>query len=412
MNSASVSEHSARWRILALLSVAELLGMSLWFAGSAAAPQLQELYGISGSETAWLTTMVQLGFVAGTAAAAVFNLADIFSSRSYFAIAAVVGAVCNAALLIAPGFGVVLLTRFLVGFSLAGVYPPAMKMISTWFDSDRGLAIGTIVGALTVGKAGPYLVHAIGSVSLHVIILSASVSALAAALLVLMTYRDGPHSFPRRAFSWSLASLVLKQREWRLSTLGYLGHMWELYAFWTWITAFFLASMSFRSAQGLSAPAGDIAELLAFGAIAVGGVGAVAGGWIADRVGQERLVMLAMAFSGSCALLIGFAFGASPWLLTSLAFVWGVTVVADSAQFSTLVTRAVPQHAVGTALTLQTSLGFLLTIATIQMVPLLVTLIGWQWSFAALSIGPAFGIAAIARLLRHRMRRGSAAAST
>jgi len=401
-----------RWRILALLAIAELLGMSLWFVGSASAPQLQEIYGITSSQTAWLTTMVQLGFVAGTAAAAIFNLADIFSSRNYFAVAAVAGAVCNASLLVAPAFGAIILTRFLVGFSLAGVYPPAMKMISTWFDNERGLAIGTIVGALTVGKAGPYLVHAIGSVSVHVIVLTSSFGAIAAALLVLVAYRDGPHAFPRRTFSWSLATLVVRQRAWRLSTMGYLGHMWELYAFWTWITAFFLASMSFRSAHGLHVPSTGVSELLAFGAIAVGGIGAVLGGWIADRVGQEKLVMAAMALSGSCALLIGLLFGASPWLLAPLAFVWGITVIADSAQFSTLVTRAVPQHAVGTALTLQTSLGFLLTMASIQLIPFLVQVMGWQWSFAALSIGPALGIAAIARLAaRSRLRTDSTLAA-
>jgi MFS family permease len=395
---------NTKWRILALLALAELLGMSLWFSGSAAAPQLQELYGITASQTAWLTTMVQLGFVAGTALAALLNLADLVPSRKYFATAAVLGAVCNAALLFAPTYGSALVTRFLVGLSLAGVYPPAMKMISTWFSKRRGLAIGTIVGALTVGKAGPYLVHAVGSISVAVIVLTASASALAAAALVLIGYRDGPHVFPRRTFSWALAALVVKQREWRLATFGYLGHMWELYAFWTWITAFFVASMAYRAEQGFSVPSAGAVELMAFGAIAIGGLGAVGGGWIADRIGQERLVMAAMFISGSCALLIGFFFGATPWLLTPLAFVWGVTVIADSAQFSTLVTRSVPQHAVGTALTLQTSLGFLLTTFSIQLVPPIAEQLGWRWSFVVLAIGPALGIAAIARLVAGKAR--------
>jgi MFS family permease len=343
--------------------------------------------------------MVQLGFVAGTGVAAVFNLADIVPSRKYFATAAVLGAIINASLIIAPSYAVVLGTRFLVGFSLAGVYPPAMKMISTWFTRRRGLAIGALVGALTIGKAGPYFVHAVGGVSVTVIALVSSASAVVAALLVFFGYRDGPHVFPRRPFSWSLVALVWNQREWRLSTLGYLGHMWELYAFWTWITAFFVASMAMRSSSGLEVPSQGMVELLAFGAIAIGGAGALAGGWIADKIGQEKLVLGSLALSGTCALFSGLVFGASPWLLSFVAFVWGVAVIADSAQFSTLVTRSVPQHAVGTALTPQTSLGFLLTIATIQLLPVIVEEVGWRWSFAFLSIGPVWGIFAIARLL-------------
>jgi MFS family permease len=183
--------------------------------------------------------------------------------------------------------------------------------------------------------------------------------------------------------------------------------MWELYAYWTWITTFFLASMAAREAAGVAVPSIAIVEFLAFCAIAVGGAGAVAGGWLADRIGQERLVMLALAMSGACAASIGLFYGTSPVALTCLAVVWGVTVIADSAQFSTLVTRAVPQHAVGTALTLQTSLGFLLTMATIQLVPMIAESVGWQWAFAVLGIGPVWGIAAIARLLRLRQPRVS-----
>ena len=386
--------------MLALLSIAVLLGMSLWFSGSAASAQLALLFSLNSGESALLTTVVPLGFVAGTALAALLNLADVFSSRYYFAAAAILGALFNAALTVAPTFALALLSRFLVGMALAGVYPPAMKMISTWFSDQRGLAIGSLVGALTVGKSMPYLVHALGAVSLNAIALSASAGAVVAAMIVLASYRDGPYAFPKRTFSWTLAALVVRQREWRLATLGYLGHMWELYAFWAWITAFFAASMALRSSTGGDVPADATIELLAFASIAIGGAGAVAGGWLADRIGQERLVMIAMAVSGSCALLIGFAFGAGPYVLTSIALIWGVSVIADSAQFSTMVTRSVPQHAVGTALTLQTSIGFLLTMFTIQLVPWLAEQIGWRWSFLALALGPYAGIAAIARLLR------------
>ncbi|MEO7672365.1 MAG: MFS transporter, partial [Longimicrobiales bacterium] len=224
-------QHS-RWSILAVLGVAELFGMSLWFTASAVSPQLRALWHLTAGQASWLTTAVQLGFVFGTAIAAVANLADILPSRLYFATAALLAAGANALLVIAPGFAVALVLRFLTGMLLAGVYPPAMKMVATWFQSSRGLAIGTIVGALTLGKALPYLLNALPSFDYRTVILSASGAAFAGAALVAIAYRDGPFPFPRRPFSWSLVPVVLAHRETRLAIAGYLGHMWELYAMW------------------------------------------------------------------------------------------------------------------------------------------------------------------------------------
>ena len=391
-----------RWRMLALLSLAELLGMSLWFAAAAVAPQLREQWGLDAARVGWLTAAVQLGFVAGTAFAALLNLADLVPARAYFSCAAALGALANAALVVTPGFGSALASRFLCGFFLAGVYPPAMKMISTWFREWRGLAIGTVVGALTVGKATPYLVRALEGASVQIVTLTASAGAVLAALLVGLFYRDGPHPFPRRAFSWKLAASVIHHRETRLAIGGYLGHMWELYAMWTWLPAFLAASAAARAAAGLDAPSRAGVDLFAFGAIAAGGLGCVWGGWAARRAGYERVVTRSMAASGACALGVGFLFGASPWALAPVAWAWGFFVVADSAQFSALVTEVAPPHAVGTALTLQTSLGFLLTMATIQMVPAIAEAAGWRWAFPLLALGPALGIAAIARLRRDR----------
>jgi len=381
-----------RGHILALLAVAELLGMSVWFAASALSPQLREAWSLSPAQSGWLTSAVQLGFVAGTATAALLNLADVLPARTYVAVSALAAAACNAALLAAGGFAPALATRFATGFFLAGVYPPALKMIATWYRDGRGFAIGTVVGALTVGKATPYLVHGLQHAGIAPVVLAASAASAAAGLLVFAGYRDGPYAFERRPFAWNLVGTVVRCREVRLATSGYLGHMWELYAMWAWIAAFLAAG------AGLGARSADLAG---FAAIAVGGAGCVLGGLIADRFGRERLTIWAMATSGTCAAVIGLSTGSTP-LVIAVALVWGFAVVADSAQFSALVTELAPSHAVGTALTLQTSLGFLLTMASIQLVPRLVDAVGWRWAFVALAVGPALGIAAMRRLLRLR----------
>ena len=370
--------------------------MSLWFSASAVAGELQELWSLTQAQAAWLTTIVQLGFVAGTAVAAILNLADVIPARTYFAVSALGGAVANAALAVAPGFELALLSRFATGFCLAGVYPPGMKMAATWFRSRRGLAIGTIVGALTVGKAAPYLMKAWVPAGVLPVVLSVSAGAVLAAAIVSAGYRDGPYPFVRRPFSWSLVGTVLRTREWRLVTGGYLGHMWELYAFWTWIPAFLAASVA-AAGHG---PSPSQVSLAAFAAIAVGGAGCIWGGTRADRIGYDRLVVQAMVASGVCSVLAGVAFGSTFPVVWALALVWGFFVIADSAQFSAMVTEVVPAHAVGTALTLQTSLGFLLTMLTIQLVPWVAEAGSWRWAFVVLALGPAAGVWSIRRLRR------------
>jgi MFS family permease len=391
--------------MLALLSLAQLLGMSPWFTAAALAPQLSLQWHLGPGAVGALTAAVQLGFVAGTACAALLNLADLLPSRTYFAGAALLAAAANAGLLVAHGFATGLALRFLTGFFLAGVYPPGMKMVATWFSSYRGLAIGTLVGALTVGKATPYLVHAFHGARLDAVVLGTSGGAVLAAALVGLAYRDGRFPFPRRTFSWGRVGEVLHHRETRLAIGGYLGHMWELYAMWTWLPAFLAASAAARAAAGAGAAWRGYADALAFAAIAAGGLGCVWGGWAVQRAGYARVVNGAMAASGACAVLIGFCYAGPGWLLALVALCWGFFVVADSAQFSAMVTESAPPHAVGTALTLQTSMGFLLTMLTIQLVPLLAQRLGWSWAFPVLALGPACGIAAIARIAKGNGRR-------
>ncbi len=388
--------YSTRWRVLALLGFAELLGMSLWFSASAVTPQLRSIWGLTVAEGAWLTTIVQFGFVCGTAIAAVLNRADLIPARRLFSACALLGATVNAAILGVPGYPSALVLRFLTGFFLAGVYPPAMKMTATWFRSQRGLAIGVIVGALTVGKAIPYLVRALPHVGLRPVVLTASAGAALAALIVAAGYREGPYPFTSRPFSWRHVGDVIRVREWRLATASYLGHMFELYAFWTWIPSFLAASVAASVGGRFRAP--RLISLLAFATIAIGGLGSVWGGLFADKRGRERLVSISLFMSGACCLLSGILFGRQIWILGALAMTWGFFVIADSAQFSTLVTESVPPHTVGTALTVQTSLGFLLTMLPMQLVPLIAQRAGWRWGFAILALGPVAGIAAIRRL--------------
>jgi len=391
---------------LLILSVSVVLGLSVWFAASAAAPQLQLRWGLDSGQAGLLTSLVQLGFVAGTLIAALLNLADIFPSRSYFAASTAGAALANAALLVVPDYGWALAARFATGFFMAGVYPPAMKMAATWYRRSRGLAIGTVVGALTLGKSTPYLVDAFGGAGIEWIVWSTSLCGLTAATLIAVAWHDGPFAFPKRTFSWSLAGDVVRDRRWRRATGGYLGHMWELYAFWTWITAWVAASVSARAHFPVHAAPDTAAKLVGFAAIAVGAIGCVWGGKTADRIGYAPLTIRALAASGSCALLAGAVFGQGLALVLPLVLVWGFFVIADSAQFSALVTEVVQPHAVGTALTLQVALGFLLTTVTIQLVPWAAELIGWRWSFLILVPGPLFGIASIRRLDRNPERTG------
>lgn len=381
--------------MLAVVCFAEFLGMTLWFSATAVTPLLVRDFGISAAQTPWLTMAVQAGFVAGTLVSALANLADLFNPRVLMLLGSIAGAAANAAVLVAPGPLSVIALRFLTGAALALVYPPGMKIAAGWFRDRRGFALGLLIGALTLGKAFPHLLTALFGHEWHEPMLVVSALAVIGGVSVILFVRDGPYVAPTAPFDPHAIRRILASRGARLATFGYLGHMWELYAMWTWVAVFATASLA---AAGVNDPGGT-GSIAAFLAIASGAAGCSMAGYLADRLGKARVAMWAMLVSAACAALTVVAYGASPIWLFALVMLWGFAVVADSAQFSALVTEFAPSDHIGTALTLQTCLGFLLTMVTIEYLPRVAEITSWRWASLLLVPGPLLGAWAMWKLI-------------
>jgi MFS family permease len=383
---------------IALIALCQVAAMALWFSASAVVPALVAEYGLSEFAQAALTSSVQAGFVVGSLTSAVLGLADRVDPRRLFATAAAVAAVANALLLtVEPGSLAAPALRFVTGACMAGVYPVGMKLAATWAKDDMGLMVGILVGALTLGSASPHLFNALGGVDWRITLAAASLSALGACALIGLA-GVGPRKVALPRFDPHVVFTAWRDLPLRLANLGYLGHMWELYAMWAWIGAFFQASFAATLASDVASLA---AKLAAFATIAAGAIGCVAAGFLADRLGRTTLTIMAMAVSGSCAASIGFLYGGAPVWLVALGIIWGVSIVADSAQFSASIAELSDPARVGTMLTLQTALGFALTLITIHLMPYFVAALSWRYAFAPLAIGPALGIWAMARLRAH-----------
>jgi len=379
-----------KWAALAWSAIAVVMSLTTWFSASAVAPELTTEFMLTAGEAAWLINAVQAGFVVGALTSSILSLADIWPALRIMTLASLVAGVANFLMIAAPNSEMLLAARFVTGMALAMIYPVAMKFIATWFRTGRGLAMGTMVGALTLGSAAPHLLRTFEAETDWKLVVYLSSGLCAAAVLIFgLALREGPYEFPRAQADLKQFGAILRNRSVMLANLGYFGHMWELYAMWGWFLAYALA------AQTAGIEIGN-ASVLAFTVIALGSPSCVFAGWLADRIGRSTTTALAMTISGVSALAIGFAFDGPAWLFVALACVWGFTVVSDSAQFSAAVSELADPNYLGSALAFQMGVGFAITMFTVWLVPQVADGLGsWRWSFVVLSLGPLVGVPAM-----------------
>jgi MFS family permease len=387
---------AGRFRALFILSICIVLSMTTWFSATAVIPKLQSIWNLTPTLSAWLTIGVQLGFVIGAIGSSIVSLSDVISSKKLMIYGSIGAAAANLGLLLVESAYLAIFFRLMTGVFLALVYPPSLKLISTWFRRGRGLALGALVGSITLGSAAPHFINAIGGLGWELVVIATTIATLSGALIIGLFVHEGPFPYPRAPFHLGRIGQVFKNRGVLLASLGYVGHMWELYAMWAWFLTF--SRMAFIK---LNIDNPNAASFFTFAAIGIGALGCVVGGILGDRWGRTATTSLMMCISGTCALLAGFVYDGLLWMLIALGLIWGFTVIADSAQFSTIVTELSDPMYVGTALTVQLGIGFMLTVITIWLLPLAAAnLNSWQWVFLILIPGPLIGTCAMLVLRR------------
>jgi predicted MFS family arabinose efflux permease len=381
-------------RILPVIVLALFAGAALWFAGNAVIDDLRRELGLPAGALGYITSAVQLGFIAGTLVFAFFAVADLHSPRMLYLVCSLAGAAANAvACMLAKDLASLLAWRFATGFFLAGIYPVGMKIASGWYQRDLGNALGWLVGALVLGTAFPHLLKALGqALPWEAVLLGASALAAAGGLAMLVLVPDGPHLARGAKFDPGALAKIFRAPRFRASAFGYFGHMWELYAFWAFVPVVLAARAG--------APLNE--SLWTFLVIAAGTLGCVAGGVVSMRTGSAPVAFAQLLASGACCALSPLLFYApTPVYLAFLLF-WGVAVAGDSPQFSALNAANAPPALVGSALTIVNCIGFSITIPSIELLNWAAPKIDAQWLFLLLAPGPVLGLAALRPLLRGR----------
>ena len=384
-------------RSIVFLVVAEIFAMGLWFVSAAILNDLQSTGLVGAALGAWLSSAVPAGFVVGALFVAISGIADRLDPRYVFMASALLGALFNVCVLaFPPGSYWAVVFRFLTGFTLAGVYPVGMKIMVGWGTHDRGWLVGLLVGGLTLGSSAPHLLAWLGGAQWQHTVIAASVFSALGGLLVLRT-QLGPNHARASGFDPAAITDAWTNVGIRRAFGGYFGHMWELYAMWSWLGV--ASAVSYRVHLSED-DATQFAKLTAFVAIGAGALLCPVAGKVADAIGKAKLTIIVLSISGTSALLSAWVFEGPIWIVFGVFVLWGLSVIPDSAQFSALVADLAPPERAGSILTLQTALGFLLTIATVQLTPLVATLITWQGVFVVLALGPLFGIVCMWPLMR------------
>jgi MFS family permease len=379
-----------------LIALVQLLALGVWFSATAVVPSIGSEWLISSTAAVWLTASVQMGFVTGAVTSAIFTLADRTRPQCLLAASAVSAAACTAALaMFVHSLTAAIPFRFLTGMFLAGVYPVGMKLMASWSESaSRGRSFGILLGALTLGSALPHLISGLGPLPWRTVLLASAALTATGGVVALTLVRPGPHlnirtvtPNPRHALA------IFTQRGSRLVSLGYFGHMWELYALWTWLAMFVTTG---RAQRGDATSSTGVIAFIVIGV--AGAIGCLLGGWAADRFGRPPVAVTALMISGTCCVASPIFFAAPTFILVAVLLVWGFAVIADSGVFSTSLSETTDARLVGTALTAQTAIGFLLTVVTIQLVPVVADLFGWRYAFLLLAPGPLLGAVAMSAL--------------
>ncbi len=386
--------------VLGLIVLSQFAGTSLWFVGNAILPELKTTLQLDQYAVSLVTSAVMIGFVTGTLAFAFFTLADRFSPVKLFFISSACGAITNAAVVwFAKDATSLFLLRFVTGFFIAGIYPVGMKIAADWFEKGLGKALGFLLGALVLGTAFPHLLKNNDfNLPWKSVLYFTSIFAFLGGLMMLLFVGDGPYRKKSGAFKWNAIATIFKSKQMRQASLGYFGHMWELYTFWGFVPVM-LALYATKNAVQLNIP------LLSFLIIACGSISCVIGGFISLKTGSAKVALTALILSGLCCVVSLFIFQFPPWLFLAILFIWGLTVIPDSPQFSTLVAQYAPQDLKGTALTVYNSIGFCITIISLLVIDRVyhaATFISGEKTFILLLIGPLVGIISMVRLIKNK----------